>query len=198
MHKRRVDVCEVATSIRTAKAPHARVGGWRGVDRQQMQNATAERAHDVGQFSDDIAERAARRNDRVAFLIEVSNILVLIEPSCGACGFVRTEHARETTVNGICATRIIGMHGKARVIAFGPILVAIAIDHVCLGLEPPDFRQGKLDTPFIPRKAHRHIAPCSFNLHFRLADFMDDFATQSRSPTYVGAKEYLAVSACSS
>ena len=69
--ERRINRGQIESGIRAADAAETRVGrrGW--VDRQEMENAAAERVDDVRQFADEVAEFARRRNDRVALFVQL-------------------------------------------------------------------------------------------------------------------------------
>ena len=61
--QRRINGGQVQRGIGTAETPEARIGGGRGMDRQQMQDAAAELIDDVRQLAGEVAKLAGRRND---------------------------------------------------------------------------------------------------------------------------------------
>ena len=131
-----INIREVATSIRTPKAPHARIRGGGRIDGQQMQNPAPQGAHYVWQFGNDITKGAAWRDDAVAFLVEPPDVFVIITFNRAARELVWAKHSRETAVNRVRTTSIIGVHRKPQIFAIGPVLLAIRIDHIRLGLKP--------------------------------------------------------------
>ena len=108
--QRRVNRDKVTTGVRTAKAPHARVGGRRGINRQQVQNAATQRVHDMRQFSDQVTKGAAGRDNGVTLVIQLSDVLIFIAGRGIACGFIGAKHSRESAINGIGTPRIIGVN----------------------------------------------------------------------------------------
>ena len=163
-----------------------------------MQNPAPQGAHYVWQFGNDITKGAAWRDDAVAFLVEPPDVFVIITFNRAARELVWAKHSRETAVNRVRTTSIIGVHRKPQIFAIGPVLLTTRIDDIRLGLKPADFGQRKFRGPFAISKFHGHIAPSRFHLHFRLADFGNDFATQLCRSTNVCSKKNLAVSGGSS
>ncbi len=188
-NERGVNVREATASVRAAEAAHSRVSGGRGIDRQQMQNAAAERADNVRQLRDDIPKRAAGRDDGVAFGVEFLDVLVAIARGGFARGFVGAEHARKATINRVRATGVVGMHREADVVAIGPMLLTVRIDDVRLRLKPTDLGQRKFYDPLIAFEPQRHIAPRRLHLNLGFPNLSNDTAPQSSRAANICAEK---------
>src|SRR3546814_15976997 len=57
-----IDRQQILARVRTAKPAEPRVGGGRGIDRKQMQNAAAERIDDMRNLARQIPELSGRRD----------------------------------------------------------------------------------------------------------------------------------------
>src|SRR5437773_12281312 len=71
LDERRINRGQIESGIRAADAAETRVGRRRGIDRQEMEDAAAERVDDVREFPGEVAEFARRRNDRVALFVQL-------------------------------------------------------------------------------------------------------------------------------
>ena len=134
-HEGRIDRRQILAGIRTAIASKACVGGGSRIDRQQMNNPTAEGVDDVRQLADDIAEFAGWRNHRVTLGVEDFQLRLfrLIDGFLRRSGFA--EQTRESAVDGIARAIAVRMHREANIRTVGPDLKPLRIDDVTLRAE---------------------------------------------------------------
>ena len=186
--ERGIDRKQILHGVGTAETSEARVGRGRRADRQEMENAAAERIDDVRQVFDDVAQFAGGRDDGVAVAIErlQDGLAFLVRRADG--GARGAEHAREGAVNRVRGAVGVGMHAHAEVAAVGPMLAAVRIDGVGLGFEETDFRERKRNRPAAIVRRHGHVAPGGVR-EFELAGVLvDDLAAQRVPATEVGAE----------
>ena len=189
--ERGIDRQQILHGVGAAEATEARVGRGCRADRQQMEDAAAERVHDVREKLDDVAQLAAGRNHRVAIGIECLENAVAFLIDRADRSARRSEHAREGAVNRIRGAIRIRMHAHAEVVAVRPMLTTVWIDGVSLGLEESDLRERERKRPSAVARCHRHIAPGSVR-EFELAGVrVDDLAAQRVATAEVGAESRL-------
>ena len=146
-----------------------------------MQNAAAKGFKNMRQLSLEPTESATRRDHRIALVIKRCDTVILCLRAGVPCSFVRAEHTREGAVNYVSRAAEIRMHGNANIVAIGPVLLAVGIERVCLGLEPANLGERHRDRPAVHSVLHGHITPTRFQLHFRFLNGLNDTPPQLRS-----------------
>src|SRR5205814_5576058 len=95
--------------VGTPESTQPRVSRRRRIDRQQVQNAAAERVDDVRQFFNEVAQFARRRNDRVALLVQLLQLRVELSVRGSDQRLRLAEQARERAVNRVRGAIRIGV-----------------------------------------------------------------------------------------
>src|SRR5262249_50220948 len=101
------------------------------------------------------------------------------------------EHAHKGAVNGVRGTISVRMNADAEVRSVGPVLAALRIDGIGLGLEAADFRQRKGKDTRALAAGHGDVAPGRIREFQTAGVSMDDLAALGLAPAEVGAQPRL-------
>src|SRR3546814_7399287 len=88
-----IDRQQILARVRTAKPAEARVGGGRGIDRKQLQNAAAERIEDMRNLARQIPELSGRRDHCVTELFEPGELSRSAEHTSELQSLMRISYA---------------------------------------------------------------------------------------------------------
>ena len=185
-----VDLGEVLEGVRRAVASEPREGRRCRADREQVQNAAAESVDDVRQFRDERSQGSAGRDHGEPFLVqrlEDRGVVVL----GGGDTVLRpgTEHPGKCAIHRVRGARPRGVDADADVGPVGPMLEALGVDRVSLGLEIAHLGQGQGDRPLaVGGGAQWQVAPCGPGQGEFLEVGLEDLLTDPLGPAQVGAQ----------
>ncbi len=188
-HQGWIDGREVQRGIGTAEPAKAGGGGGGRIDRQQVQDAAAQRPHNVRQACDEIAQLARGRDDRETALIQDGKAALELGAGGAEGGAGAAEHPREGAVDRIAGAIPVRVYRNAHIRPRRPVLPATGIDQVALGLETARLRQRHLKEPAPILFSHRNVAPGSLGQRQAPRVGLDDFTAQHLRAPQVGPQQ---------
>jgi hypothetical protein len=188
LHQGGIDGGEIEGGIGAAHAtePGEHRGG--GVDREEVDDATAQALDDVGELAGEVAEGSGGGQGGVAatFQVRQHGFLRLRLQARGEPGLA--EEAGEGAVEGVSRPAPVGVDGNPEVGSGRPMLAAVAIQQVRLGGVESGLGEHEIAGPIGAVPGHGQVVPAGSEGRDVGGVRTDDFVAQNPAAAEVGAQ----------